>query len=184
MLSTRNLMFKIVLLGEAQVGKTTLVRAWMGEETLTGYKATLGADISKKVINLSDHKVNITYQVWDLSGQATFKAIREQFYTQAHGAVLVYDITSKESYVKIKDWLNEMIGTIGKKPCILVGNKIDLRSSDSISPEEGKELAEEVSQLTGFKTSFIESAALHNENVDPVFQRLAMSILSPPDSCS
>ncbi len=173
-------MFKIVILGEAKVGKTTLVQAWMGKETMIGYKATIGADISKKIVHLADQNLNITFQVWDLSGQASFKAIREQFYNSARGVVLVYDITSHDSYLKVKDWLNEMVGIIGKRPCVVVGNKIDLRSIDSISPEEGKTLAEEISQITGFETAFIESAALHNENVDPVFQELAQTIIDNP----
>ncbi|MFX0207327.1 MAG: Rab family GTPase [Candidatus Hodarchaeota archaeon] len=135
-LSSSVLFWKVVMLGEAMVGKTTLVKAFMGVEFTEGYKATLGTDLSRKVVQINDEEV--IFQIWDLAGQQAFKTIRSTFLKGAKGAIVVYDISSRESFLKTKDWLKELFSVVGKIPVVLVGNKLDLRESAPVTKRRQK----------------------------------------------
>lgn len=126
------------MLGEAMVGKTTLVTAFMGvDEIAEGYRATLGTDLSRKTVQINGEEV--LFQIWDLSGQQAFRSIRSNFLKGAKGAIIVYDISSRRSFSKINDWLQEVISIVGKIPVVLVGNKLDLREGIHITGRKQKQ---------------------------------------------
>ncbi|MFW9914414.1 MAG: Rab family GTPase [Candidatus Thorarchaeota archaeon] len=177
-------MFKVPLLGEGAVGKTTLVRAFMGGEMTSGeYKGTLGAEIGLKKLNLTTdkgEKIECQLQLWDLAGQPAFKAIRGTFYVGSVGAILVYDLSRTETLDKLDEWLKELNTAVAKPiPIALVGNKKDLRETGktTLSTSEGKEKASEITQKwSGFETPFVEASAIRREKADEPFERLAMII--------
>ncbi|MFX0116865.1 MAG: GTP-binding protein [Candidatus Hodarchaeota archaeon] len=175
-------MLKLVLLGDDQVGKTTLVKAFMGGEITIAYKATIGIDIGRKVIPLGGR--NVVFQLWDLSGQESFKKIRRSFYSGTSGAVAVYDISRQRTYESIPDWIHELTEMAGRVPVVLVGNKVDLREAGTgvITFEDGKNLAGRVSELTLFETPFTEACAIRRENSDEPFYRLGTLIKDNLDS--
>ena len=180
------LLVKVVLLGNAAVGKTSLRRRWMGEGFTSQYIQTIGADFSIKEIKIKINKKSKTYkyQVWDLAGQIQFHTVRKGYYHGALGAIIMYDITNTESFQSVPVWINELWrhNKLGVTPFILVANKIDLRNEvpQTLTPEQGKIYAKQLSELTlphGFEIPFIETSAKTAENVDRAFQLLGETII-------
>ncbi|MHA2247770.1 MAG: GTP-binding protein [Candidatus Hodarchaeales archaeon] len=168
---------KIVMCGDYAVGKTTFVKLFLGGEILEGYKPTIGVDIGRKVFDIDQSR--IIFQIWDLSGQQSFQAIRRQFYNRTNGAILIFDVSRRETYQSILQWVTELLDQTGKIPIVLVGNKIDLRDQlrESVTTDEGKSLSEAITNQTEVKTPFVEaSAAKGHNNLEP-FILLGKTIL-------
>lgn len=112
-------------------------------------------------------------QIWDTAGQERFKTITSSYYKGAHGIILVYDITDKQTFKDIDNWLAEADKNANENVIkLLVGNKADLESKRQVTFEEGKELADSL----GIK--FIETSALSSNNVETAFITLATEIKS------
>lgn len=173
---------KIIICGDFAVGKTTFVKSFLGGEILKGYKPTIGVDIGKKVFDIEENK--IIFQIWDLSGQQSFQSIRHQFYSRSDGAILIFDISRRESYQNILLWTEEMLKQTGLIPIVLVANKIDLRNqtNDPITNVEGKKLSKTISQQTAIETPFVEASALQQYNNLKPFISLGKMILQRHES--
>ncbi len=135
-------LFKIVVVGDTNVGKTNIISRFTKNEFDEGTKNTIGVDFS-----LYDTKVNhenITIQFWDTAGQEKYRAMSTAFYKKSHGAIIVYDVTNRSSFTALKSWLKELrdFGT-NNLQLLLLGNKIDLENSKIISKEEGHKFAKE-----------------------------------------
>ncbi|MHA1204737.1 MAG: Rab family GTPase [Candidatus Heimdallarchaeaceae archaeon] len=171
--------FKIVLLGEGAVGKTSLKRTYMGEEFVEGYKMTVGADFAVKKLEVDFYK--ITLQIWDLAGQPRFDAVREAYYRGAKGALLVFDISRPETYEILPKWLNELIKNNGgrKVPIILIGNKSDLREKhdQTVPINYAEDYAEKLTMWSGYHVSYVETSAKTGENVEKAFSELALQLV-------
>ncbi|OLS16711.1 MAG: GTPase KRas precursor [Candidatus Heimdallarchaeota archaeon LC_3] len=165
---------KLVLLGDSAVGKTTLRLKYVGKTLDTNYLPTLGADFSLKQMLYANNALK--FQIWDLSGQPNFATIRRTFYVGAQGALVLYDITNRDSFFNIPLWIDEFLkyNGQGKMPILLLGNKIDLRAKrkELITAEEGKDLAKNISGEKGFPISFLETSALTGINIDKAFEKL------------
>lgn len=173
---------KITLLGDAAVGKTALKNKFMGKAFKEKYMMTMGADISSKVVNI-DNK-NIKFQVWDLAGQPRFSAVRGMYYRGAMGAFFVFDVNRKETLDNFTSWMNELWNNSGKGkvPLVILGNKVDLRSSlpGGVTPEEGEARAKDISKDysdLGIPVDYLETSAKTGQNVDPAFSLLGKKIL-------
>ena len=120
-------------------------------------KPTIGGDFATKTVSI-DRK-NIKVQVWDTAGQERFKAFSSAYYNGSHAAIVVYDITNRESYENVKNWVLELKTHLDIKNLVvmLIGNKSDLDSTRVITEEEGRALAEE------FDFFFMETSAKKNE---------------------
>jgi len=181
-----DVLVKIVLLGDAAVGKTSLRRRWMGERFEGQYLMTIGADFSVKSMNINfgGKSISFKFQVWDLAGQVRFQVVREGYYKGAHGAILMYDITNVESYQNVPNWVGELWNNSGRgvTPFVLVGNKIDLRNEipKTIRFEYGSKYAAKLTKVTvsyGFEVPFLETSAKTGENVDQAFHLLGEMIV-------
>ena len=160
---------KVVICGDYAVGKTTFVYSFLDEDKnlLEGYKPTIGVDIGRKSFVIEPLPYNIVFQLWDLSGQQSFKTVRKQFYNRSDGAILVFDVGKRESFTNLNTWLTEMIEQTGNIPIILVANKIDLEHRE-VSNQEGKAFAIEIKNVTGLETPYIEASAINrHNNLDP-----------------
>ncbi|OLS24232.1 MAG: Transforming protein p29 precursor [Candidatus Heimdallarchaeota archaeon LC_3] len=171
-------LFKIILLGDRSVGKTTSVRKYMDEKFATNYSPTIGVDVTKIRVefnnnsNKKNEKVNIT--VWDIAGQESFKNFRKTFYNGAIAGILMFDVTEKKSFNHIKDWLDEAQTEIGKQvPFILVGNKIDLKRKRKIHLEEMKILQQDQQNIK----MIYETSAKTNKNIKELFISIAETVL-------
>jgi len=173
---------KIVMCGDYAVGKTTFVKLFLGGGVENEYKATIGVDIGRKVFNINEHK--LTFQVWDLSGQQSFKLIRRQFYNRTDGAILIYDVSRRKTYENMVNWKEEMLQQTGKIPTVLIANKIDLRetTNDFVNTQEGENLSKIISEETGIKTPYFEASAINRINNLEPFIALGRSILSKFDN--
>ncbi len=160
---------KIVICGDYAVGKTTFVLSFIDgdKNLLKGYKPTIGVDIGRKSFVIEPLPYNVVFQLWDLSGQQSFKTVRKQFYNRSYGGILVFDVTRRESFDNLKTWLSEITEQTGKIPIILVGNKIDL-DNRNVSSQEAKSFATEITKTTGLETPYIEASAINrHNNLDP-----------------
>jgi small GTP-binding protein len=161
----------MVLLGEGNVGKTSIRRRYLGEGFQNDYHMTLGADIALKRATYDDTLYLI--QIWDLGGQSGFLKIRANYYESALGGLLVFDLSKRASFEKLDNWIHEIQDNKGEHiPLILIGNKVDLRdgSDNFVSYEEASTYAEKMSQMTGHKVTYIETSALEGTNIDEAFE--------------
>ena len=163
-------MFRFIIVGDMAVGKSCLLLQFTDHKFRHQHELTIGVEFGGKTIEVKNKNVKI--QIWDTAGQEAFQAITRTYYKGAIGALLVYDITRKDSFEHITKWLNE-VKSNGSKDifCILIGNKKDLEDQRQVKFEEGKKLAEENNLL------FLETSAKTAENVQEAFTISAEKIL-------
>ena len=159
----------ILTVGETQVGKTSLILRFIDRVFYYDTKTTIGVDFKVKRINLLNK--NVLVKIWDSAGQERFKTVTRQYYKNAEGVMLIYDVTSQKSFSMIEEWFKSIIENKRKDAqVILIGNKKDMVNR-VISAEQGESLAKK------FEIKYYETSALSGENVDQVFEELAENIL-------
>lgn len=167
---SRSYNFKIVLLGEGCVGKTSLVLRYVEDKFNDRHITTLQASFLTKRVNLNGKRVNLA--IWDTAGQERFHALGPIYYRESHGAILVYDITDEDSFQKVKNWVRELRRMLGDDICLVIaGNKTDLERERHVSLEDAETYAREVGAL-----HFLTSAKL-NQGVEELFLELTRRML-------
>ncbi|MFW9822556.1 MAG: Rab family GTPase [Candidatus Thorarchaeota archaeon] len=173
----REFVFKIVILGNAAVGKTSLINQFVEGSFEEDYKPTLGANIIRKDVDIDGEEINtkIRLIMWDLAGQEKYNVIRSMYFQGCEGALLMYDVTRYNTFDSIKSkWLKDFRKYIKKKSAyILIGNKTDLNDQRVVTTEKGIELAEDIQA-----SDFIETSAKLGENIEEAFLLLVRQILS------
>ena len=134
-------LFKLLLIGDSGVGKSCLLLRFADDTYTQSYISTIGVDFKIRTIDLEGKTVKL--QIWDTAGQERFRTITSSYYRGAHGIIIVYDVTDKESFNNVKHWIQEIdkYAADGVKK-LLVGNKCDLASKKVVSHDEAKELAD------------------------------------------
>ena len=160
-----DMIFKLILIGDAAVGKTNILSKYLRNEFDPNSKSTVGVEFGTKNITLENNKIKL--QIWDTAGQERYRSVTSAYYKGAKGAVLVYDITRKATFDSIDKWIPDL-KTNGDSDIIimLIGNKSDLESQRQVSLDEGKEKAE------NYKIAFLETSALNGTNIQRAFQEL------------
>ncbi len=169
----REFVFKVAILGDSAVGKTSLISQFVEGSFQEDYKPTLGANIVRKDVNLNKTRVRLI--MWDLAGQEKYRVVRSMYFQGCEGALLVYDVTRYNTFDSINSkWLRDFKKYVKKKGVyVLIGNKTDLKHQRAIPTERGRELA------TKIKAShFIETSAKLGENIEEAFSLLVNQILS------
>ena len=162
--------FKILLLGDSEVGKSCFLMRYSDNVFVENYITTIGLDYKLKSVKLDSGKT-IKVQLWDTAGQDKYRTIAKNYFKGSHGILLLYDITKQSSFNNIREWIQDIREEVSQKAIIfLIGNKIDLVDKRKISKEKGIELAEE------YKLPFFEASAKSGENVDEVFKALYKKI--------
>ncbi|NVM01774.1 MAG: GTP-binding protein [Candidatus Helarchaeota archaeon] len=161
--------YKIVMLGDEAVGKTSIIVQHVEKRFEESYKMTIGTDISAKLMELGGQ--NIYLLIWDIGGQKKYKILRDSYLRGAFGAIIVYDVTNKNTYNHIIDWYDEAVQYCGTIPVILVGNKIDLSDERLLSKEDGLKKAKEIN------AEFYETSAKTGESINKVFATLVDKII-------
>ncbi len=164
--------FKIVIVGDYGVGKTSLINQYVTQKFKGSYIPTLGVQFTKISLKASDDEVELI--LWDIAGQDSFFKIRQRFYDNTQGFIVVYDITRKSSLENIKNWYDDVTAHTGKLPCLLLGNKSDLTERRVINKEDVKEIIEK--HEMNF-INFFETSAKTGENVKESFESIAKNIL-------
>ena len=150
-------LLKIVIIGDTGVGKTNLLSRFARDTFDPSSRNTIGVDFFALDLQIDSKQVKV--QFWDTAGQEKYRAISSAYYKNAHGAIIVYDVTSRASFSNVENWLNELREHGDKNIQILIiGNKNDLKDERQVLEEEGAQLAEKL----GF--FFTETSAKVNEN--------------------
>merc|ERR1719354_854739 len=162
--------FKVVVLGEGCVGKTSLVVRYVQNEFYAEHRTTIQASFLSKRLNIDGARVNIA--VWDTAGQERFHALGPIYYRDANGALLVYDITDEDSFQKVKNWVKELRKMLGQDICLCIaGNKIDLEKNRNVTVEQAEEYAKSVG------AKHVHTSAKLNRGIDELFLSLTKNML-------
>ncbi|ORZ24118.1 rab protein 6 [Absidia repens] len=157
--------FKLVFLGEQSVGKTSLITRFMYDTFDNTYQATIGIDFLSKTMYLSNRTLRL--QLWDTAGQERFRSLIPSYIRDSSVCVVVYDITSRQSFINTSKWIDDVRAERGMDVIIvLVGNKTDLNDKRQVSVEEGESKAKEYSIM------FIETSAKAGYNVKALFRKI------------
>ena len=154
---------KFIIIGEAGVGKTNLVHRFAKGEFISQYAMTLGMDFL--IANVEEDGKTFKLELWDTAGSEKFRSITKGYYKNATCAIIVYDISCKNSFLSVNRWIEDCKTNITNKDIylILVGNKCDLNYKREVEEEEGKNFAENEGM------AFYETSALTGANVENIF---------------
>lgn len=155
---------KLCLLGDAAVGKTSLLYRFIEGRFSTDFKETLGVNLLKKEVVVDEQSV--TANIWDLGGQDAYRALRKLYLEGANGALLVFDVTNPASFRNLTDWLESFQQVRENRPVLLIGNKIDL------SRQVAREQVEQFLTTRPEKITYLETSAKTGENVEQAFVAL------------
>jgi Ras-related protein Rab-2A len=170
--------FKVIAVGDGSVGKSSITIRFCEGKFSHEYLKTIGANFGVKQLSVDYGKdtKDIKLQIWDTGGQERFSQIRELYYNGALGALVVYDVTSRESFDHVEKWFDEVRKNIQNIPITLIGNKIDLPNR-VVTPEEGQRKARICA------APYRETSAKTGERVDEVFAELSYRILLSIHGC-
>ena len=174
--------YKLVLIGDGAVGKTSIRERYLGKGFKRSQLATIGVDFAQKYTSYGG--VNVRHIIWDLAGQPSYASVRRHYYQGSSAIVLVYSVVERESFDNASRWLveahkhlrgAEWTGWEGL-PTAIIGNKIDLRESgqfqDTVDTDEGERFAKYFGEQLNAPFLYKETSALTGENIDEVFDEL------------
>ena len=160
-----DLMFKILLLGDSGVGKSSLLLRYTKNEFISDMRSTIGVEFALKYITIDNYQLKI--QIWDTAGMERYRSITNAYYKGAKGVIVLYDICRKKSFENVDKWIDDFKSKADDDAVIiLIGNKSDLDDKREVSKEEGESKA----QMNKF--AFMETSAKDNNNVQKAFETL------------
>ena len=163
-------LFKLLLIGDSGVGKSSILLRFADDSYTESYISTIGVDFKIRTIDLNGKQVKL--QIWDTAGQERFRTITSSYYRGAHGIIVVYDVTDQTSFNNVKQWLQE----IDRYACenvnkLLIGNKCDLTTKKVVNYNTAKEFAD------GIGIPFLETSAKSSTNVNDAFLTMSRDIM-------
>jgi len=161
---------KLMILGDSNVGKSSILRKYCKNEFNGSYVATIGIDFQIKYLNIDGKKIKL--QIWDTAGQERYRVVTKNYFNTSDGFLIIYDITNRESFLNINNWI-EQINTLvgGNIKCIIFGNKNDLKEMRKVSIKEGEEMAKK------YKCNFFETSAKEGNNLEEGFYNITKDVL-------
>lgn len=175
MSETYDFLFKFLVIGNAGTGKSCLLHQFIEKKFKDDSNHTIGVEFGSKIINVGGKYVKL--QIWDTAGQERFRSVTRSYYRGAAGALLVYDITSRETYNALTNWLTDARMLASQNiVIILCGNKKDLDADREVTFLEASRFAQENELM------FLETSALTGENVEEAFVQCARKILNKIES--
>ena len=161
--------FKVLLVGNPAVGKTSLILKFVENRFEREYKASIGVDFAYKIIELEDKVARLI--IWDIASQERFAPYRSSFYKQTDGAMLVFDLTRPDTLEAIEDWMREIREHAGDVEVILIGNKADLKKKRAIKK------ADIQPWIDRYGCAYVETSALSGDGVEEAFRTLTVGII-------
>jgi len=162
-------LFKLLIIGDSGVGKSSLLVRFADNHFSGNYITTIGVDFKIRTIELHGEKVKL--QIWDTAGQERFRTITSTYYRGTHGVIVVYDVTSGESFANVKRWLHEIDANCDVVNRILVGNKNDDPERKVVLTEDARRFADQM----GIR--LFETSAKDNINVEEMFRAVTELVL-------
>ena len=162
--------YKILVIGESNVGKTSIILRYTDNEFKNSGISTCGVDVKCKYVSLDDLKIRL--DIWDTAGQERFRGLAKNYFRGANAFILVYDITNKNSYDKLKGWMNDAKEKIQNEyKMIVVGNKTDCKNEREVDYETLEEFGKKNNVL------YMEVSAKTGEGIDKVFINLVEELV-------
>jgi len=162
-------LFKLLIIGDSGVGKSSLLLRFADNTFSGNYISTIGVDFKIRTIEIDGEKVKL--QIWDTAGQERFRTITSTYYRGAHGVIIVYDVTNGDSFHNISRWLTEIEQNCEVDNRILVGNKNDDPSFKVVLSKDAQHVAELM------KMPLFETSAKDNINVEEMFNAITRMVL-------
>lgn len=167
---------KVCFIGDAGVGKTSLIKRYVLDVFDDRYIATIGTKVTKKVVEAKDpntgEPIRVMMLIWDIMGQKGFRELlREAYFFGAHGAVAVCDVTNRETLEELRYWIKALTDVAGDVPLVFVGNKADLENSAVVRDDDVKSLSSK------YDSDAFMASAKTGENVESFFKALAEKIV-------
>lgn len=163
------LTFKFLLVGNGNVGKTSIVRRLCRGDFISNPETTIGVEFMTKLFDIDGNQVKL--QIWDTAGQEKYRSVGKAYYRNAIGVLLVFSLTDHVSFEKLEEWISDVSQYCHPKAhMILVGNKSDLTDARTITQDEIRKFAE------GRSLQYIESSAKTGSNINECFYQVAKAI--------
>lgn len=162
-------LFKLLIIGDSGVGKSSLLLRFAENIFSPNYITTIGVDFKIRTVEVGGYRIKL--QVWDTAGQERFRTITSTYYRGTDGVIVVYEVTSGDSFSNVKRWLDEINMNCESVKKILVGNKSDDKDRRVVLESDARRFAEELG------IPFFETSARSNENVDKVFNCITELVL-------
>ncbi|UCE80729.1 MAG: GTP-binding protein [Methanobacteriota archaeon] len=170
---------KVCFIGDAGVGKTSLIKRYVLDVFDDRYIATIGTKVTKKIVEVDDQgrQVRVMMLIWDIMGQKGFRELlREAYFFGAHGAIAVCDLTNKETLEELRYWIKALTDVAGDVPIVFAGNKADLQNEAVVKESDLKELADKY-EAEAYMTS-----AKTGQNVESMFKALGAAMSAKMNS--
>lgn len=162
-------LFKLLIIGDSGVGKSSLLLRFADNTFSGSYITTIGVDFKIRTVEIEGERVKL--QIWDTAGQERFRTITSTYYRGTHGVIVVYDVTSGDSFANVKRWLHEIEQNCDVVNRILVGNKNDAPDRKVVLTEDAQRFADQM----GIK--LFETSAKDNINVEEMFMAITKLVL-------
>jgi len=160
--------FKIIIVGDSNVGKTSIVHRFVHNERPVGVHLTVGVDFGIRLVHVGD--VCVKLQLWDTAGQEMYRSIASAYYRNSAGCIAMFDVTNQRSFQSLQQWMRDIRQAVPDARCVVVGNKTDLAASRVVPSGTAKEFASSV------EADYAETSVLDEKSVFQTFHRLATRI--------
>jgi small GTP-binding protein len=167
-----NYIFKIILIGNSNVGKSSILKRYIQKVFDDNYSCTIGVDFFMKSITIGEKTIKL--QLWDTAGTEKFRSITTGYYRGANAALVVFDLTSKKSFTALNEWIQNYYkysNPDSVKNVVIIGNKCDLTESREVKEEEINDFIKD-NNITYFETS-----AKDGKNIDECFNHMAQKLI-------
>lgn len=162
--------FKVLLVGDPAVGKTSLMQKFVENRFDRDYKPSIGVDFAYKTMDVGEKVAKLI--IWDVASQERFTPYRSSFYQQTNGALVVFDLTRPDTLEAVENWMREIRQFTGDIPVVLVGNKADLDKKRKVRKTDVEPWIER------YGCGYVETSAMNGHGVEEAFQALCTAIVA------